>query len=53
VKDAAELPRQFVLQIPGNHEIRRPCVLAWRDGEWVGMRFIHRVTLRRDFMAAG
>jgi hypothetical protein len=42
VKDAGELPRQFILQIPGNLEIRRLCVLAWRHGEWLGMKFIHR-----------
>jgi hypothetical protein len=42
VESVAELPRAFILQIPGNLEIRRPCVLAWRDGEWVGMKFVYR-----------
>lgn len=46
VKHTGELPRQFILQIPGNHEIRRPCVLAWRDGEWLGMKFLPRVKQR-------
>ncbi|BCJ90379.1 hypothetical protein IZ6_11140 [Terrihabitans soli] len=41
VETDRELPKAFILQIPGNLEIRRRCVLAWRDGEWVGMRFVH------------
>lgn len=47
-----ELPKHFILQIPGNHEIRRPCELIWRDGEWVGMKFIERRKRRRVVAAA-
>jgi hypothetical protein len=39
VEGAGDIPKHFILQIPGNHEIRRRCVLVWRDGDWVGMKF--------------
>jgi hypothetical protein len=47
----ADLPTHFILQIPGNHEIRRPCVLVWRDGEWAGMRFVTPDKRRRPAAA--
>jgi PilZ domain len=53
VERAAELPKAFILQIPGNHEIRRRCLLAWRDGKWVGMKFVERKKLPRMWAAAG
>lgn len=47
VEGARDLPKAFILQIPGNHEIRRRCLLVWRDGKWVGMKFAERKKLPR------
>lgn len=51
VEPEQDLPKAFILQIPGNHEIQRRCLLAWRDGEWVGMRFVYRKKRRTGVMA--
>jgi hypothetical protein len=49
VEATQHLPKAFILEIPGNLEIRRRCLLAWRDGEWAGMRFVYGLKPRRDF----